>query len=109
MSKCPQVEIQKLEERLEVAAYVATDRQVYIAELEAENAQLQAENDKLEADVDRLLENNVKLEQTNRGLVEWAHSYNANLQAENVRLRHILYIEGWSDAGIDNHIKEVEK
>jgi hypothetical protein len=42
MSKCPQVEIQKLEERLEVAAYVATDRQVYIAELEAENAQLQA-------------------------------------------------------------------
>jgi hypothetical protein len=43
MSKCPQVEIQELEERLEVAAYVATDRQVYIAELEAENAQLRAE------------------------------------------------------------------
>ena len=42
MSKCPQVEIQELEERLEVAAYVATERQAYIAELKAEIAKLQA-------------------------------------------------------------------
>ena len=54
MSKCPQVEIQELEERLEVAAYVTTDRQVYITELEEQVAQLQSERDSLMNDMQRI-------------------------------------------------------
>jgi len=71
MSKCPQVEIQELEERLEVAAYVATERQAYIAELEAEvdvaNAnlntvrrqrrELEAGRDSLMNDMQRIYDN----------------------------------------------------
>jgi hypothetical protein len=32
----------------------------------------------------------------------------AQLQADNDRLRHILYTEGWSDAVIDRVIKEMK-
>ena len=90
MSKCPQVEIQELEERLEVAAYVATERQVYTAELEARNAQLRAE----------LVEKENAIYQYN----VWSSADTvkiAKLQAEIERHKRLLYLEGWSDDRIN--------